>query len=91
MNFALSPEQADTVKTFREFVEREMLPVEPEIDGDLGIPAERLAGLQESARATGYWMPDVARRSRPTELGQTRPVGPRCPGIEESQGASRQV
>ncbi len=48
----------------RRFVDRELIPLEPQLDADGLLPPDRVADVRERARAAGLWMPDV-----PEELG----------------------
>lgn len=60
MDFRLSSEERMIRDTVREFVAREVMPLEPEVlknerEGRPGLPLETLKALQARARAIGFW------------------------------------
>jgi acyl-CoA dehydrogenase len=60
MNFNLTDEQRMIQKTIRQFVERELIPLEPEVlrnerEGRPGITREKVKELQEKAKKAGFW------------------------------------
>ncbi|BBG05330.1 MULTISPECIES: acyl-CoA dehydrogenase family protein [Pseudonocardia] len=60
MDFALTVEDRDIRDTVRRFVQRELLPREPEFlrrerSGEPGLPHDELAELQRKAREFGFW------------------------------------
>ncbi len=60
LNFSLSDEQRMVRDTVRNFVERELIPLEPEVlrneaRGQPGIAADHQRALREKARSAGLW------------------------------------
>ncbi|MBS1893518.1 MAG: acyl-CoA dehydrogenase family protein [Actinobacteria bacterium] len=60
MDFALSDEQHSIRATARSFIEKEVMPLEPEVlqrerRGESGLPHEELRALQARAREFGFW------------------------------------
>jgi acyl-CoA dehydrogenase len=60
MDLALSEEEQSIRDWVRTFVEREIMPLEPEVlrrerAGDPGLPGDQLAELQDKARRSGFW------------------------------------
>jgi len=55
MNFDLSPEQQLIVQTTRDFVERELLPHEAEVDRNDHVPAELVESIKAKAIAAGIY------------------------------------
>jgi acyl-CoA dehydrogenase len=60
MDFGLSDEQHSIRATARAFIEREVVPLEPEVlrrerQGESGLPHEELRALQGRAREFGFW------------------------------------
>lgn len=60
MDFSLSAEERMMRDTVRDFIRREVIPLEPQVlenerEGKPGISRETLAALQEKARAIGFW------------------------------------
>ncbi len=51
-------------ETLRRFVDRELIPLEPQLDADGKLPDATFAAVRDKAQAAGIWMPDV-----PAELG----------------------
>ena len=64
MDFELPEELRLLQATVREFVDRELIPIELEIPDAEETPPEILAPLQEKAKAMGLWLLDV-----PADLG----------------------
>jgi acyl-CoA dehydrogenase len=60
MDFSLTDEQHAIRETARAFIEREVIPLEPEIlrrerRGEVGLPEEEIAALRAKAREFGFW------------------------------------
>jgi acyl-CoA dehydrogenase len=60
MDFALTDEQRDIRDTVRTFINREVLPLEPEVlrrerRGELGLLPDELRALQAKAQQFGFW------------------------------------
>lgn len=61
MDFAIPPELADLQTRVRQFVEREVIPLEPLEHDDKGLTADKLAELRRKARGAGLWAPQLPR------------------------------
>ena len=60
MDFRLSDEERAIRDWVRTFVEREIMPLEPEVlrrerAGERGLPEDELERLQDKARGSGFW------------------------------------
>jgi acyl-CoA dehydrogenase len=60
MDFTLNDEQKMVQKTIRNFVDKELKPLEPDVlrnerEGKAGLKKEKLLKLQEKARRIGFW------------------------------------
>ena len=60
MDFALTDEQHSIRATARSFIEKEVMPLEPEVlqrerRGESGLPHAELRALQARAREFGFW------------------------------------
>ncbi|GGS99477.1 acyl-CoA dehydrogenase family protein [Nonomuraea spiralis] len=60
MDFSLSPEERQIRDTVRSFVEKEIMPLEPEVlrnerEGRPGLDAEVVRDLRAKARKSGFW------------------------------------
>nr|WP_139234762.1 acyl-CoA dehydrogenase family protein [Alicyclobacillus macrosporangiidus] len=60
MDFTLTPEQKMVQRTVREFVRKELMPLEPQVlrnerEGKPGITREQLKDLQLKAKELGFW------------------------------------
>lgn len=60
MDFALTQEERDVRDTVRSFIDREVVPLEPEVlrreqRGEVGLRRDELLELQAKARKHGYW------------------------------------
>jgi acyl-CoA dehydrogenase len=64
MNFGLTPEQEMVVKTVREFVEKELYPLEPEVERTGRVPLELGREIQRKVMALGFYAPNI-----PEEFG----------------------
>ena len=64
MDFELSAEIAMIQQVIREFVERELIPLEHEALPDGGVPDDVMRTLQQKVRDMGFWLLDV-----PVEFG----------------------
>ena len=68
MDFSLTEEERQTRDWVRTFVQREIMPMEPEVlrrerAHQPGITADELAELRNKARKFGFWGSPDARRS----------------------------
>lgn len=68
MDFAIPPELAELAARTRDFVEREVIPVEREIDLEVDDIAS-LAVLRAKARAEGIWAPHLPREYGGLDVG----------------------
>ena len=64
MNFGLTPEQEMVVKTARSFVEKELYPLEPEVERSGRVPIELGRQIQQKVKALGFYAPNI-----PEEFG----------------------
>ena len=64
MRFDLTPEQELIVQTTREFVERELLPHEAQVERQDAVPPELVASIKEKAIRAGIYAPNM-----PEEFG----------------------
>jgi len=64
LNFDLTPEQQLIVRTTREFVERELLPHEADVEKDDKVPAELVESIKAKAIGAGIYAPNM-----PAEFG----------------------
>jgi acyl-CoA dehydrogenase len=64
MNFGLTAEQEMVVKTVRGFVERELYPLEPEVERTGNVPLELGREIQRKVKALGFYAPNI-----PEEFG----------------------
>ena len=64
MNFAPTEEQALVVRTVRDFVERELYPLEPELERTGVLPLEIGHAIRDRVIALGFYAPNI-----PTEFG----------------------
>ena len=59
MNFGLTEEQQLVVKTVRSFVERELIPLEDEVERAGTVPIETGRQIQEKVKALGFYAPNI--------------------------------
>jgi len=59
MNFGLTPEQEMVVNTVRGFVEKELYPLEPEIERLGKVPTEIAREIQRKVKALGFYAPNI--------------------------------
>jgi acyl-CoA dehydrogenase len=59
MNFGLTPEQEMVVKTVREFVEKELYPLEPEVERTGRVTLELGREIQRKVMALGFYAPNI--------------------------------
>jgi acyl-CoA dehydrogenase len=64
MNFGLTPEQEMVVKTVRGFVEKELYPLEPEVERTGRVTPEMAQQIQRKVKALGFYAPNI-----PEEFG----------------------
>lgn len=64
MDFALTSEQELVVETVRAFVERELYPLEPEVERTGEVPLETGREIARKVRAMGFWAANI-----PAEFG----------------------
>src|SRR6202521_597322 len=64
MDFGLSEEQELIVKTVRDFVEKELYPLEAEVERTGHVPVEVGREIQRKVKALGFYAPNM-----PAELG----------------------
>jgi acyl-CoA dehydrogenase len=64
MDFALTPEQELVVETVRGFVERELYPLEPEVERTGEVPLEVGREIARKVRDMGFWAANI-----PAEFG----------------------
>lgn len=64
MNFGLTSEQEMVVNTVRGFVERELYPLEPEVERTGKVPLELGREIQRKVKALGFYAPNI-----PQEFG----------------------
>ncbi|OGQ50728.1 MAG: hypothetical protein A3I10_07790 [Deltaproteobacteria bacterium RIFCSPLOWO2_02_FULL_57_26] len=71
MDFNLPTELRMLKRTVREFVDRELIPLEREYrpEGEEGMPEKYLRPLQEKAKALGFWLLDVPQEYGGAGLG----------------------
>tara|TARA_B100000315_G_scaffold258868_2_gene312520 strand:+ start:14 stop:1150 length:1137 start_codon:yes stop_codon:yes gene_type:complete len=60
MDFALSEAHVMLGRTYRQFVEREVIPLEQEYKAQLRLPDEALRPIEEKVKAAGLWQPAVS-------------------------------
>ncbi|RSN09473.1 acyl-CoA dehydrogenase [Nonomuraea sp. WAC 01424] len=76
MDFSLSPEERQIRDTVRSFVEKEIMPLEPEVlrnerDGRPGLDAEVVRDLRAKARKSGFWGINTPEEYGGAALGPT--------------------
>ena len=59
MNFGLTPEQEMVVNTVRGFVEKELYPLEPEVERTGCVPQEMAREIQRKVMALGFYAPNI--------------------------------
>ena len=59
MNFGLTAEQEMVVKTVRGFVEKELYPLEPEVERTGHVPREVGRDIQRKVKALGFYAPNI--------------------------------
>jgi acyl-CoA dehydrogenase len=59
MNFGLTAEQEMVVKTVRGFVEKELYPLEPEVERTGHVPQELGREIQRKVKALGFYAPNI--------------------------------
>ncbi len=59
MNFGLTEEQALIVRTVRDFVERELYPLEAMVERNDGLPQEIARDIQRKVLALGFYAPNI--------------------------------
>ena len=59
MNFGLTAEQEMMVKTVRGFVEKELYPLEPEVERTGHVPKELGRDIQRKVKALGFYAPNI--------------------------------
>ncbi|HEV3097753.1 MAG TPA: acyl-CoA dehydrogenase family protein [Candidatus Dormibacteraeota bacterium] len=59
MNFGLTAEQEMVVKTVRGFVEKELYPLEPEVERTGHVPKELGREIQRKVKALGFYAPNI--------------------------------
>jgi acyl-CoA dehydrogenase len=59
MNFGLTVEQEMVVKTVRGFVEKELYPLEPEVERTGQVPKELGREIQRKVKALGFYAPNI--------------------------------
>jgi acyl-CoA dehydrogenase len=59
MNFGLTPEQELVVNTVRGFVEKELYPLEPEVERTGCVPPEMGREIQRKVKALGFYAPNI--------------------------------
>src|ERR1700736_5102984 len=59
MNFGLTAEQEMMVKTVRGFVEKELYPLEPEVERTGHVPKELGREIQRKVKALGFYAPNI--------------------------------
>ena len=64
MNFGLTDEQQLVVNTVRGFVEKELYPLEPEVERTGKVPLEVGREIQRKVKALGFYAPNI-----PEEFG----------------------
>ena len=64
MNFGLTDEQQMVVNTVRDFVEKELYPLEPEVERTGKVPLEVGREIQRKVKALGFYAPNI-----PEEFG----------------------
>ncbi|HEX3630100.1 MAG TPA: acyl-CoA dehydrogenase family protein, partial [Candidatus Dormibacteraeota bacterium] len=64
MNFGLTPEQELVVNSVRGFVEKELYPLEPEVERTGKVPIEVGREIQRKVKALGFYAPNI-----PEEFG----------------------
>src|SRR5437868_5591678 len=64
MNFGLTDEQQMVVNTVRGFVEKELYPLEPEVERTGRVPKEMAREIQRKVKALGFYAPNI-----PEEFG----------------------
>lgn len=64
MNFGLTAEQEMVVKTVRDFVEKELYPLEPEVERTGLVTPEMAKEIQRKVKALGFYAPNI-----PEEFG----------------------
>jgi acyl-CoA dehydrogenase len=69
MDFELPDDVRMLRVVVREFVQRELIPIEMRVNGDESIPAHVLQPLQEKVKAMGLWLLDVPSEHGGSGLG----------------------
>jgi acyl-CoA dehydrogenase len=59
VNFGLTAEQEMVVNTVRNFVEKELYPLEPEVDRTGCVPMETARDIQRKVKALGFYAPNI--------------------------------
>jgi len=62
MNFGLTAEQEMVVKTVRGFVERELYPLEPEVERTGQVPTDVGREIQRKVKALGFYAPNIPEK-----------------------------
>jgi acyl-CoA dehydrogenase len=62
MNFGLTAEQELVVKTVRGFVEKELYPLEPEVERTGHVPGEVGRDIQRKVKALGFYAPNIPEK-----------------------------
>ena len=62
MNFGLTAEQELVVKTVRGFVEKELYPLEPEVERTGHVPSELGREIQRKVKALGFYAPNIPEK-----------------------------
>ena len=62
MNFGLTAEQEMVVKTVRGFVEKELYPLEPEVERTGHVPKELGRDIQRKVKALGFYAPNIPEK-----------------------------
>jgi acyl-CoA dehydrogenase len=61
MDFEIPAELNELQTRVRQFVDREVIPLEPFEKDESGLPADRLGGVRTKAREAGVWAPQLPR------------------------------
>ena len=62
MNFGLTAEQEMVIKTVRGFVEKELYPLEPEVERTGHVPKELGRDIQRKVKALGFYAPNIPEK-----------------------------
>jgi len=62
MNFGLTAEQEMVVKTVRGFVEKELYPLEPEVERTGQVPTDVGREIQRKVKALGFYAPNIPEK-----------------------------